>query len=52
MPLDDEVRGFAETYSDFFQLDVIDKAGHCLHDEHPEEVNAKVLEFLKGMEEE
>jgi pimeloyl-ACP methyl ester carboxylesterase len=45
VPLDDTVRNFASTY-DFFTLEVIENAGHCLHDEHPHIVNTKVLQFL------
>lgn len=49
VPLDDTVKSWANLYSDFFQLTIIKNAGHCLHDEHPEQVNAEVISFLKNL---
>jgi pimeloyl-ACP methyl ester carboxylesterase len=50
VPLDDTVKSWAdELYADFFQLHIVQNAGHCLHDEHPEEVNKKVITFLKTL---
>ncbi|KAG7361819.1 alpha/beta fold family hydrolase [Nitzschia inconspicua] len=47
VPLDETVKSWATTYSGFFHLEVLGNAGHCLHDEYPEEVNARVVAFLK-----
>jgi pimeloyl-ACP methyl ester carboxylesterase len=49
VPLDDTVKSWADLYSDFFQLYIVKNAGHCLHDEHPQEVNEKVISFLKDL---
>lgn len=46
-PFDDDVKALATHHAgDDLTLDVVPNAGHCLHDEHPGLVNAKVLDFL------
>lgn len=47
VPLDETVKSWVDTYSDFFELQVLKNAGHCLHDEYPEDVNERVLGFLQ-----
>ena len=51
VPLDDTVLGYAKQYSSFLTLDIIENAGHCLHDEYPHIVNTKVLKFLSSIRE-
>jgi pimeloyl-ACP methyl ester carboxylesterase len=46
VPLDDTVKSWADLYSDFLHLDILTNAGHCLHDEYPNQVNAKMISFL------
>lgn len=46
-PLDDDVRALESLHAGKdWTLDVVDGAGHCLHDERPELVNAKMIDFL------
>jgi pimeloyl-ACP methyl ester carboxylesterase len=47
VPLDDTVKSWTTTFSDFFQLEIVENAGHCIHDEHPSLVNDKMIAFLR-----
>lgn len=47
-PLDETVQALGSHHAgDDWTLDVVSGAGHCLHDEHPDEVNGKMLDYLK-----
>lgn len=47
-PYDDAVKALPDLHgSKDFRLEVVENAGHCLHDEYPDIINEKMLNFLK-----
>ena len=48
-PLDDTVKTLGTHHKGGdWTLEIVPGAGHCLHDEHPNEVNSKMLAFLQS----
>ena len=43
----EEAKEWQEKYSNIKRLDIIKGAGHCPHDEKPEETNRLIYEFVQ-----
>ena len=42
-----EAKSWKDNYKNIKRLDVIKKAGHCPHDENPEETNNLIYQFIQ-----